>query len=89
MSTEEVEESVAQAKTALSQDLRDQMKRTLLYIAQYQYSKYVRQDNRPAYAEYLGYLNARELYPEFKPTSFREYFAEVLAGKAKRVYASS
>lgn len=89
MSTEQVEERVAQAKAALAQDPEDGMKRTLLYISEYEHSKYVRQDNRPSYADFLGYLNARELYPDFKPIAFREFFAEVLAGKAKKVYANS
>lgn len=89
ISTEDIEKGLAQAKDAAAQDPQDQTKQGLFYIAQYRHSMYVRQDNRPAYAEYLGYLNARELYPEFKPKSFREYFEDVLAGKAKKVYADS
>lgn len=88
-STQQIEDDLAQAKAAVSQDPLDQMKQSLLYIAQYRHSMYVRQDNQPAYAKYLGYLDARELYPDFKPTSFRDYFKELLAGKAKKVYASS
>ncbi|KAJ5690236.1 isoflavone reductase family protein [Penicillium macrosclerotiorum] len=88
MTSEDIEAKVIHAKSALSQDPQDPMKRISLYKADYQYSKYVRQDNRPEYADYLGYLNARELYPEFKPKTFREFFAEVLAGKARRLYAS-
>ncbi|CAI7645977.1 unnamed protein product [Penicillium glandicola] len=89
MSNKQIEDAVAQAKTALSQDPQDPMKRISVYKSQYQHSKYVRKDNGPAYADYLGYLNARTLYPEFTPISFREYFAEVLAGKGKKPYASS
>lgn len=63
------------------------MKRIGLYVAQYQHSKYVRQDNSPGYADYLGYMNARELYPDFKPTTFRDFFSEVLAGKGRKVYS--
>ena len=89
MSTEQIEDSVAQAKAALSQDPQDPMKRTFLYLSVYKHSKYVRKDNAPAYAEYLGYLNARSLYPEFTPMSFRDFFAEVLDGKGRKVYSSS
>ncbi|KAJ5382844.1 Glutathione S-transferase N-terminal [Penicillium concentricum] len=89
MSTEQIENGVAQAKAALSQDPQDPMKRTFLYLSEYQHSKYVRKDNRPECADYLGYLNARSLYPDFTPISFREFFVEVLGGKVRKVYASS
>ncbi|KAL2697967.1 hypothetical protein AAEP93_010677 [Penicillium crustosum] len=88
MSTEQIEDGVAQAKAAFSQDPQDPMKRMFLYLSEYKYSKYVRKDNTPAYAEYLGYLNARNLYPEFTPLSFRDFFAEVLDGKGRKVYSS-
>lgn len=64
------------------------MNRILTYVADYQYSKYVRGDNQPSYAKFLGYLDARELYPDFKPISFRECFSEVLEGKGKKPYHS-
>ena len=56
--------------------------------AQYSYSKYVRGDNTPEYAKYLGYLDARELYPDFKPTTFKEFVVELLDGKVPRPYAN-
>lgn len=89
MSTEQIEDGVAQAKAAFSQDPQDPMKRTFLYLSEYKYSKYVRKDNSPAYAEYLGYLSARILYPDFTPLSFPDFFAEVLDGKGRKVYSSS
>ncbi|KAK7039903.1 glycoside hydrolase [Favolaschia claudopus] len=52
--------------------------------AEYNYSKYVRGDNTPEYAKYLGYLDARELYPEFKPISFRNFVTELLDGKIEK-----
>ncbi|RBQ80346.1 hypothetical protein VDGD_01322 [Verticillium dahliae] len=57
--------------------------------AQFEYwnSWGVRGDNTPETAAYLGYLDARELYPDFKPRTLEEYAKEVLAGEAKRVYA--
>ena len=89
MSIEQIEEELAQAQSDVAQDPQDQKKCSHLYIVQYRHSMYVRQDNQPANAEYLGYLNARELYPQYTPTSFREYFVELLAGKAKPVYSNS
>lgn len=49
-------------------------------------SKYFRRDNTREVAKYLGYLDARELYPDFKPISFTEYIDELLDGTAKKPY---
>ncbi|GES63761.1 isoflavone reductase family protein [Aspergillus terreus] len=87
VSNEDIEASVEQAKAALAEDPHDPMKRRSLFIAQYQHSKYVRRDNTPDYADYLGYINAGELYPDFQPVTFRDFFAEVLAGKGRKVYS--
>lgn len=59
----------------------------LIGILSYQYSKFVRADNTLENAKYLGYLNTRELYPDFKPIRFEEFIREVLEGKAKKPYA--
>ncbi|KAJ5688901.1 hypothetical protein N7462_003293 [Penicillium macrosclerotiorum] len=56
------------------------------YLAEYQYSWGIRGDNNPEYAKYLGYHLTTELYPEFKPTDFREYLESVVRGTAKGVY---
>ena len=58
-----------------------------VFIIEYVHSKYVRGDNTLANAEYLGYLNARELYPDFKPKSFEAYVQDVLDGKGVKPYA--
>ncbi|KAJ5947919.1 hypothetical protein N7466_000934 [Penicillium verhagenii] len=56
------------------------------YLAEYQYSWGIRGDNNPDYARYLGYHLTPELYPDFKPTDFREYLESVIRGTAKGVY---
>lgn len=38
-------------------------------------------------AKYLGYINARELYPDFKPISFETAFKEIYEGKGETPYA--
>jgi hypothetical protein len=53
---------------------------------QYIISKFIRRDNTPDMAEYLGYIDARELYPDFIPISFAQLVDEVLAGKGQRPY---
>ncbi|KAF9886755.1 hypothetical protein FE257_011132 [Aspergillus nanangensis] len=85
-SAQEIEERLAKASSAVAENSTDPMNRIMLYMAQYDYSKYVRGDNQPAYAKFLGYLDARELYPDLKPISFRECFAEVLDGKGRLPY---
>lgn len=55
-------------------------------LAQYQLSWGVRGDNEPEYAKYLGYLDGKELYPDFKHRGFEEYVKEVLDGGAKGIY---
>lgn len=54
----------------------------------YSYSKFVREDNCPVNAKYLGYLDTRELYPDFKPINFEQFVREVLQGEAKKPYAN-
>lgn len=46
----------------------------------------LRKDNTPEYAQYLGYLDAKELYPDLEVTSLEAYCREVLSGKATPVY---
>ncbi|KAH7146998.1 hypothetical protein B0J13DRAFT_442266 [Dactylonectria estremocensis] len=57
-------------------------------LAQFQYwhSWGIRGDNTPEYARYLGYQNAKELYPDLQGMSLEAYTKEVLGGKAKGVY---
>jgi hypothetical protein len=57
-------------------------------LSEYQNSKYLRGDNSPENAKYLGYIDATELYPDFKPIKFEQYLTELLAGKAIRPYSS-
>jgi hypothetical protein len=54
--------------------------------AEYTVSKFVRGDNTPENAEYLGYLDTRDLYPDFEPNTFAAFVDELLAGGAKRLY---
>ncbi|PGG99547.1 hypothetical protein AJ79_08484 [Helicocarpus griseus UAMH5409] len=88
-SAQEVEQKVAAAASNLAQNPDIPMGRLQRYVTDYPYSKYVRGDNQPSYAKYLGYLDARELYPGFKPISFRDFFAEVLAGKGRKPYSGA
>ena len=54
--------------------------------AEYNASKYIRKDNTPEMAKYLGYLDARELYPDFEPIAFERFVDELVEGKGERPY---
>ncbi len=57
--------------------------------AEYEYSKYVRMDNRAQYAGYLGYLDVRELYPDSVPRKFTEFVRDLMDGKVRRPYSGA
>ncbi|KAJ7676799.1 hypothetical protein DFH06DRAFT_1428616 [Mycena polygramma] len=75
------------ATEALKADPTDHMAQMMSYRADYDYSTYVRGENTPAYSEYLGYLDGRKFYPDFRPTRFKEFMGQVLEGKAEMPYA--
>lgn len=56
------------------------------YIAEYQLSWGIRGDNTPEYAEYLGYLSSKQLYPDFEPSDFRKHLESVVQGTAQGIY---
>ncbi|KXJ89849.1 hypothetical protein Micbo1qcDRAFT_149681 [Microdochium bolleyi] len=50
-----------------------------LSVAEYLRSWGVRGDNTPENAEYLGFVSARELFPDFKPLGLEAFVKEALA----------
>ena len=64
----------------------DPMKWMTVFVLEYEVSKYVREDNTPENAKYLGYLDAKELYPDFKPVSFKSFLTELFAGQGVKPY---
>ena len=64
----------------------DLMKWAAVSGLEYEVSKYVREDNTPENAKYLGYLDAKELYPDFKPVSFKSFLTELFAGQGVKPY---
>ena len=53
---------------------------------QYQMTWGIRGDNTLEHAKYLGYLDARELYPDLAPRKFEDFVDEVLQDKITRPY---
>lgn len=77
---------LAEAEAAYAANPSDSPAWYKLVGIQYKVSKYVRKDNTPENAKYLGYIDAMELYPDFKPITFAEFVDELLSGKAKPLY---
>lgn len=53
---------------------------------QYWYSCGIRGDNSPENAQYLGYLLAKDLYPDIEGATLEAYAQDVFHGKGRRVY---
>lgn len=58
-----------------------------VWSLQYPRSWGIRGDNTPEHAKYLGYLDAKELYPDMKFTTFEGYVKEILDGKARKPWS--
>ena len=84
-----MEARVVHATELLGKDPSNVQARVGVYSAQYDYSKYIRVDNSPGYAKYLGYLDARELYPDFVPKGFREFAVDLLDKTVVRPYSNA
>ena len=54
---------------------------------QYVRSWGIRGDNTPEKAKELGYLDARELYPELQTLSWKGYVRELVDGKVRAPYS--
>ncbi|KAH6989633.1 hypothetical protein BKA56DRAFT_476271 [Ilyonectria sp. MPI-CAGE-AT-0026] len=83
ISKDAIENGIAEAGTASFSDPSSYAR-----ISQLQYlnSRYIRGDNTPEYARFLGYLDAKELYPALAGTTLEAYCQEVLNGTARGVY---
>ena len=82
----ELVEFMHKARAAYLSDPGNTVKRFLAIRAEYNVSKYVRRDNTSENAMYLGYLDTKELYPDFNPRTFSAFVDELLAGRAKMLY---
>jgi hypothetical protein len=77
---------VAAAKDAILNGTADIMTMLQFYGSQYRYSLNIREDNTPEHAKYLGYLDARELYPDFQPVKYTDYVNDVVKGTTVKVF---
>jgi len=87
VSKAELQERVASASEAIKTDPTNFGLHLQVVGSEYFISWGIRGDNTAKYAKYLGYVTSKELYPDFKITTFEDYLKELLDGKAKGVYA--
>ncbi|KAF5647854.1 isoflavone reductase P3 [Fusarium tjaetaba] len=58
-----------------------------LAMSQYRHTRYVRGDNTPEHAQYLGYLDGKSLYSDLNCKSVRDFIREVVSGERDhRIY---
>lgn len=88
-SGEEIQAAIDDAKDKMSKGATDFPTQLQLFGGQYQYSWGIRGDNTLEHARYLGYLDARELYPDLKPREFKDYVRAVVDGTAPKVWETS
>lgn len=86
VSKEELESIISTTQDEIKTQGPSPMCAFTLVHTQYLYSKFIRGDNTPEYAKYLGYVDAGELYPDFKPIAWKEYLQDLLAGKTEMPY---
>jgi len=60
-----------------------------LGLTQYKYSIGIRGDNTPKRAKYLGYLDAKELYPDVEVVGLMTFVREMLDGKVRAIYSAA
>ncbi|GME50028.1 uncharacterized protein LTHEOB_4724 [Neofusicoccum parvum] len=78
---------LSKAREAIADGSDDPYAMMNVEVLQYVHSWGIEGHNTPEWAEYLGYLNGKELYPDLKGTSLEEFFKLLLDGKAKRLYS--
>ncbi|KAI1497975.1 NAD(P)-binding protein [Biscogniauxia marginata] len=86
VSAEEATAALKTERASAEADPANEGKRYKHVIAEYRVTKYVRADNTPKNAEYLSYINARELYPDYTFIGFADFVDELVAGQAKKPY---
>ncbi|CAJ2513880.1 Uu.00g019990.m01.CDS01 [Anthostomella pinea] len=87
VTADQVLANITAAREAFKANPAEPVNMYMMAMSQYANTKYVREDNTPENAEYLGYINGRELYPDFEWLSFGGFVDELLAGKVQKPYA--
>jgi hypothetical protein len=89
MSNGDMETIFSNADSTLAKDPSNFPAMLKFGITEYKYSLGIRGDDTPEHAKYLGYLNARELYPDVDVIPLKTFIEEMLEGKIKAVYSGA
>lgn len=76
----DLEAQMAALRSANSANPTDLPTMLQLGMAEYRYSRGIRGDNTPEHAEYLGYLDAKVLYPDLECTSVSGFVRQLVDG---------
>ncbi|KAF1978941.1 NAD(P)-binding protein [Bimuria novae-zelandiae CBS 107.79] len=85
---EELHKNIKEGQAAIAENPMDVSVMLPLVTAQYRDLLGVQGFNTPEYAKYLGYLDARELYPDLVLMPFEEYVKDAFYGRTKAGYSS-
>ncbi|KAJ3957193.1 hypothetical protein N0V92_006225 [Colletotrichum tropicale] len=88
VSAEELKSMIVGTASQLQSDSNNYLLLVGKLWLEYYYSSFIDGDNSPEGAKRLGYILAGDLYPDFKPTTFREFFQETLDGKRRIPYSA-
>lgn len=89
MTKEELHKTIQESQAGIAENPMDPALMLPLIGAQYRDVLGVRELNTPEYAKYLGYLDARELYPDLVFIPFEEYVKDAFYGRTKAGYSRS
>lgn len=87
-SSEQLDASIKQLQAMTQGPNVDYMTLVGKFWLEYYYSSFIDGDNSPEGVERLGFLWAKDLYPNLKPTTFRDFFQDIMDGKRTLPYSS-
>lgn len=80
LSQKEAEDILAWAKETLAKDPTNIVAIVKQALVSYAYSWAIRGDNTPEHAKYLGYLIAKDLYPDVEAKPINDFIREIVDG---------
>ncbi|KAI8716235.1 Semialdhyde-dh domain-containing protein [Fusarium sp. LHS14.1] len=86
-SAEQLDATIKQLQAATQDGKADYVTLVGRFWLEYYYSSFIDGDNSPEGVERLGFIWAKDLYPEFKPTAFKQFFQDILDKKRTLPYA--
>lgn len=89
LSKDDMENIISDAYKILATNPTELEALSQVALTQYKYSIGIRGDNTPEHAKYLGYLDAKELYPDVEIVGLMTFIREMLDGEVRVVYSAA